>query len=52
MNQNKLAKAFKALLSMGPVKHDEILRPTKEDMSRKFSLRVDGKGKPCMEEVE
>ena len=37
MNQNKLAKAVKALLSMGPVKHEGIPKPTKEDMSRKYA---------------
>ena len=52
MNHKKLAKAAKALMSMGPVKHERIPKPAKADLERKFKLKVDCKDKPSMEEVE
>jgi hypothetical protein len=51
MNQGKLAKAAKALMSMGQVKHERPKKPTKRDMQRRFKLRVDRKGKPSITEV-
>ena len=49
---SKLDKAFKALLSMGPVKHEKIPKPTKADLNRRFRLRPDRRGKLRMEEVD
>ena len=44
MNQKKLDKVAKALMSMGPVKHQRPKKPTKKDLQRKFRMRVDQKG--------
>ena len=52
MNQDKLDKAAKALLNMGPVPHKRPPKPTKKDLERKFKLKIDRKGNPSMEEVE
>lgn len=52
MNQDKLAKAVKALMSMGPIKHERIPKPTKADLERKFKLKDDSKSRPQMEEVK
>ena len=51
MNQKKLDKAAKALMSMGPVKHERPKKPTKEDLDRKFKMVVGPKGQPRIEEV-
>ena len=51
MNQKALAKAAKALMSMGPVSHERPKKPTKKDRQRKFKMRVDRKGKPSITEV-
>ncbi len=50
--QKKLAKAGHALLSARGMNHKRPKKPTKRDLSRKFRLTVDRKGKPSMVEVE
>ncbi len=52
INEKKLEKAAKILMSLGPVPHKRPPKPTKKDLQRKFKMRVDRKGNPSIEEVE
>ena len=49
--ERKLEKAMRALLRMPGVKHTRPPAPTKEDLERKFVMRVDRKGNPTIKEV-
>ena len=45
-------KAAKLLLGMDAVEHKRPSKPTKKDLNRRFSLKVDKKGKPKITEVK
>ena len=49
--QDKLDKATRALLGMGPVPDKVPPKFTKADLKRKFRLRLNRKGKGRIEEV-
>ena len=50
--QHKIDKAVKALLNAGKLPRHEKPEPTKEDLERKFVMRVDEDGKPTIKEVK
>ena len=52
IDKKKLAEAAKALMNMGPVKHQRPKKPTKKDLHRKFRMKLSPKGKPSVKEVE
>ena len=49
--EKKLEKAVRALLRMPGVPHSRPPAPTKEDLERKFVMRIDRKGNPTIKEV-
>lgn len=51
-NQKKLDRAMKALMSMGPVPDEIDPKFTREDLDRKFRMRVDRKDRGRIEEVK
>ena len=50
--QDKIDKAINALINAGKPPNHESPEPTKEDLERKFVMRVDRKGKPTIKEVK
>ena len=51
MRKKILDKIVDAFLRMGRNKHGLIPEPTKEDLERKFVMRVDRKGNPIIREI-
>ena len=49
---DKVEKAGRLLLGMGPADHVRPKKPTKKDLNRRFTLKSDGKGNPQIVEVE
>ena len=49
--QDKLDRAVRALLGMGAVPKQEPPKFTKEDLKRRFRMRLDRKGRARIEEV-
>ncbi len=49
---DKVDKAASVLLGMDAVEHKRPPKPTKKDLNKKFTLKVDKKGKPEIREVE
>ena len=52
MKQKDIDRATKALINAGKLPEHENINPTKEDLERKFVMRVDRKGKPTIKEVK
>ena len=52
MNKKKLDKVAKGLLSLNGVEHKRPKEPTKEDLNRRFVLRVGKAGELNMKEVK
>ena len=52
MKQKNLDRAAKALLNAGKLPKHKRPNPTKEDLKRKFVMRVDRNGKPTLKEVK
>ncbi len=52
MKQKDIDRAAKALLNAGKLPKRKIPKHTKEDLERKFVMRVDRNGKPLIKEVE
>lgn len=52
MKEKRLKKAIRALLRMGGVsEHKRPPEPTKEDLERRFVMRIGRNGKPRIDEV-
>ena len=49
---NKIDKAIKTLINAGKLPKHKQTPPTKEDLDRKFVMRVDRKGKPRIKEIK
>ena len=47
-DKERLSRAGKALLAMQSKNGPRPKIPTKADLNRKFVLRIDQKGKPCL----
>ena len=52
MNPKDLDRAAKALLNAGKLPEHKRPNPTKEDLEKKFVMRLDRKGKPKLKEVK
>ena len=52
MNNKRLDKAARSLLSMGLGTRKRPSKPTKKDLQRKFKMSIDRKAKPSIQEVE
>ena len=51
ITKKKFDDMMKAIMKLGPVKHERPPNPTKKDLERKFRLDMKD-GKPVMQEVE
>lgn len=51
MKQKTLNKATKGLLKLNSVKHKRPKEPNKEELNKKFVMRLDRKGNPAIKEV-
>jgi len=52
MTEKRLKKVVRALLRMpAPDEHKRPPEPTKEDLERRFVMRIDRSGKPRIDEV-
>ena len=49
--EKKLEKSCAGIAADAGVPHSRPSAPTKEDLERKFVMRIDGKGKPTIKEV-
>ena len=52
MKQKDIDKATKVLLNAGKLPKHKRIEPTKNELEKKFVMRVDRKGKPTIKEVE
>ena len=52
MNRKKLDQVAKGLLSLGGVEHKRPKEPTKEELNKRFVLRVGKAGNLNMEEIK
>lgn len=50
ITKDEFSRMMKAIMDLGPVKHERPPNPTKEDLERRWRL-VMKDGKPVMEEV-
>lgn len=52
MKKKQLDKAMKAILDLGPVKHEKPKKPNKEELNKRFKMTFDRSGKLKIKEVK